>query len=217
MATTTRGRQTVKQDDSQAADSASQVGRDRVEELARTGAREMLMAALTEEVDAYLERGRYERDGQAQHPLQSQGAGSILLAGHPPDRPKPQGKGHPRPLEDRACRCRSLVSAAGTHPAAATGGPIHFAVTSRANEPLGPAQRPQVLTARFFRREPSFQLHLRTRVVFHTLNHYRLWVLESRGYPLLLITKSEKRMANRQWTIDNPMVFAIPRRRRRGV
>jgi len=64
MATTTRGRQTVKQDDSQAADSASQVVRDRVEELARTGAREMLMAALTEEVDAYLERGRYERDGE---------------------------------------------------------------------------------------------------------------------------------------------------------
>jgi transposase-like protein len=37
--------------------------RDQVEELARAGAREMLMAALGEEVDAYLGRSRYEREG----------------------------------------------------------------------------------------------------------------------------------------------------------
>ena len=34
---------------------------DHLEELAREGAREMLMEALNEEVDAYLGRGRYER------------------------------------------------------------------------------------------------------------------------------------------------------------
>jgi transposase-like protein len=36
--------------------------RDQVEALARSGAREMLMGALNEEVDAYLGRGRYQRD-----------------------------------------------------------------------------------------------------------------------------------------------------------
>jgi transposase-like protein len=35
---------------------------DQVEELARAGAREMLMAALNEEVDVYLGRSRYQRD-----------------------------------------------------------------------------------------------------------------------------------------------------------
>jgi transposase-like protein len=63
MATTTRGRQTVKQDDAQAAEAAGEVVRDQVEELARAGAQEMLMAAMNEEVDAYLGRGRYQRDG----------------------------------------------------------------------------------------------------------------------------------------------------------
>ncbi len=35
--------------------------RDRLEALARDGARQMLMAALNEEVNAYLGRGHYER------------------------------------------------------------------------------------------------------------------------------------------------------------
>ena len=64
MATTTRRRQAVKQDDSQAAEAAGEVVRDQIEELARTGARDMLMAAMNEEVDAYLGRGRYQRDGE---------------------------------------------------------------------------------------------------------------------------------------------------------
>lgn len=64
MATTTGRRQAVKQDDSQAAEAAGEFVRDQIEELARTGAREMLMAAMNEEVDGYLGRGRYQRDGE---------------------------------------------------------------------------------------------------------------------------------------------------------
>jgi len=45
-------------------DEAAEVIGDRLEALARQGAREMLMAALDEEVNAYLGRGRYERTGQ---------------------------------------------------------------------------------------------------------------------------------------------------------
>jgi len=67
MATTTRRRGGVKRQDSDGADEVRQAGqarqivRDQLEELARQGARQMLMAALDEEIDDYLGRGRYER------------------------------------------------------------------------------------------------------------------------------------------------------------
>lgn len=62
MATTTRGGESVKRQDGQAVAEAREIVRDQVEELARAGAQEMLMAALNEEVDAYLGRRRYQRD-----------------------------------------------------------------------------------------------------------------------------------------------------------
>ena len=62
MATTTGQRGSVKRQDQDAGDEAGEVVRDQVEELARSGARQMLMAALNEEVDAYLGRSRYQRD-----------------------------------------------------------------------------------------------------------------------------------------------------------
>jgi putative transposase len=62
MATRTRRSRGVKRRDVQAGDEAREVVRDQVEELARVGAQEMLMAALNEEVDTYLGRSRYQRD-----------------------------------------------------------------------------------------------------------------------------------------------------------
>jgi transposase-like protein len=62
MATTTGRRGGVKRQDPDAGDEAGEVVRDRIEELARSGARELLMAALNEEVDAYLGRSRYQRE-----------------------------------------------------------------------------------------------------------------------------------------------------------
>ena len=61
MATTARRGSSVKRQDGEAADEAVQVVRDQVEELARAGARQMLLAALEEEVNVYLQRDRYER------------------------------------------------------------------------------------------------------------------------------------------------------------
>ena len=60
MTTTTRRGESVKRRDVQAADEAHAIVRDQVEELARAGAQEMLMAALKEEVDTYLGRSRSE-------------------------------------------------------------------------------------------------------------------------------------------------------------
>jgi putative transposase len=62
MATKRQTESIVKRRDPQAADAAGQVVADQLEELARQGAREMLMTALSEELDAYLGRGRYQRE-----------------------------------------------------------------------------------------------------------------------------------------------------------
>lgn len=64
MATTTRSRSVVKDPVESELDSARQVVGDRIEELAREGARMMLLSALNEEVDAYLGRGTYQRSGE---------------------------------------------------------------------------------------------------------------------------------------------------------
>jgi len=70
MATTTRRRRIVKQqaiggrfDRPTEAPASQQVIRDQLEELARQGAKTILMVTLNEEVEGYLARGRYERSG----------------------------------------------------------------------------------------------------------------------------------------------------------
>jgi putative transposase len=72
MATTTRRRGIVKQEEDGDrpsrqvdASAAAQAVSDQLEELARHGARTILMVTLNEEVDAYLGRGRYERSGES--------------------------------------------------------------------------------------------------------------------------------------------------------
>jgi putative transposase len=61
MATTTGRGSNVKRQETEAGEAAREVVRDEVEELARAGAREMLLAALDDEVTAYLQRDRYQR------------------------------------------------------------------------------------------------------------------------------------------------------------
>lgn len=59
---TTAGRgSSVKRRDQAAREEAVQVVGDQVEELARLGARQMLLAALEDEVNVYLGRDRHER------------------------------------------------------------------------------------------------------------------------------------------------------------
>jgi transposase-like protein len=63
MTTTTGYEARVKRQMEEARGEARQVVRDQVEELARRGAQRMLLAALEDEVNAYLQRDRYERHG----------------------------------------------------------------------------------------------------------------------------------------------------------
>jgi putative transposase len=64
MATTTGRAASVKRPHGEGGDEAQQVVRDQVEELARAGARQMLLAALEDEVNAYLQRERYQRQAE---------------------------------------------------------------------------------------------------------------------------------------------------------
>jgi len=65
MATKQGTKKNVKRRDEHDAREAGGVAEDQLEALARLGAREMLMTALDEEVEAYLGRGRYQRSGDA--------------------------------------------------------------------------------------------------------------------------------------------------------
>ncbi len=60
MATTAGRRRGVKRQESQAGTVARERVTDQLEELARQGAREMLMEALLDERDAYLGRRQYK-------------------------------------------------------------------------------------------------------------------------------------------------------------
>jgi transposase-like protein len=64
MATTPGRGSSVKRQDEAAGDEAVQVVRDQVEELARRGAQQMLLSALEEEVNHYLQRDRYQRQAE---------------------------------------------------------------------------------------------------------------------------------------------------------
>jgi transposase-like protein len=64
MATTSGRGSNVKRQDGIAGHEAQQVIRDQVEELARRGARQMLLAALEDEVNGYLQRDRYQRQAE---------------------------------------------------------------------------------------------------------------------------------------------------------
>jgi putative transposase len=107
MATTTGGRGGVKHQDLSAGHEADEIVADQLEELARQGAREMLMAALQDERDAYLGRGRYERtdvhrgyrNGSTLHQL-TLGCGTVPLA-VPRVRDIPPGQA---PFESRIVR-----------------------------------------------------------------------------------------------------------------
>lgn len=104
MANRTNHRRKVK---CEADGEAMEVVQDHLEELAREGAREMLMKALDEEVDAYLGRGRYERRGEYRGYRNGStprrltlGAGTIDL-GTPRVRDIPEGQ---EPFESKILR-----------------------------------------------------------------------------------------------------------------
>ena len=84
------------------------------------------------------------------------------------------------------------MSTGRAHPQPSRGGPRLGPVAGGAHELLPPAEPRQVLAARLLGREAGFELPERARVVLHSLNHYRLGLLESRTYPQVGIWVGDK-------------------------
>ena len=104
MATTTDRRGNVK---CEADGEANEVIQDHLEALARDGARQMLMKALSEEVDIYLGRGRYERNGEYRGYRNGSTARKLTLGAGTIDLAVPRVRdipGHQEPFESKIIR-----------------------------------------------------------------------------------------------------------------
>ena len=104
---------------------------------------------------------------QSRNPLDSQGTGPCLLAGHQPDPPKPQRERLMRVLEEGPGRHRRLMPALGAMQQVSTRPPRLPMPARRAREPLRLARPYQVLAARLLRSEPRLELQDRPRVLRH--------------------------------------------------
>ena len=106
----------------------------------------------------------------ALHPF---GAGPVLLAHHPPDRPKPCRQRFACSLEDRPRGNRSLVLARCAAQQLPRRPSLRRAALG-ATETIRPPERCQVGSAGFLGREAAFELGKVPRIVFHGPQHYRL-------------------------------------------
>ena len=104
---------------------------------------------------------------QSQNPLDPQGTGAGLLAGHQPDPAKPQSKRLVRVLENRSGCNGCLKSARGTSYQTALRKPSPLIGTSGTRKTIGPLEPEEVLPARLFRGKPTFEFQKRSRVVLH--------------------------------------------------
>lgn len=103
VTTAVRGEDVNQQD----ADQAQQVVADHLERLARQGARQMLVTALREEVDAYLGRDRYQRTGQFRGYRNGSTSRQLTLGAGTMDLPVPRVRDVPasqEPFESKVLR-----------------------------------------------------------------------------------------------------------------
>src|SRR5215472_17010325 len=120
---------------------------------------------------------------QAQHALQAHGADPVLLAGHPPHRPEPQGQWQAAVLKDRSRSHRNLAMTPRALPQQIRRRPRLPPSTARALEAIRPAQLKQICPAGLLGRKPGLQFQQISRIVLHGPKHYRLWSPESSKYP----------------------------------
>ena len=111
---------------------------------------------------------------QAQDLLKTDGTGTILLAGHVPDRSKPHPQWLVGVLKDSSRRYRGLVSTGTTNDPPSRCGPTAVALATWANKSIRPPQLQQILSAGILRAKPVLQFQNSPRIIFHTPIHYIL-------------------------------------------
>lgn len=111
---------------------------------------------------------------QAQHPLQSQRAGAIVLRGHPPHGAELHRQRSSRVLENCPRRHRSLRAAGRAFQQHASDRPCLAATALRTAKASRLTQRRQILCTRCFGRETRFRLKQVSWILFHELKRHRL-------------------------------------------
>src|SRR5580700_6845594 len=104
---------------------------------------------------------------QPQHPLQAQGAGPALLAGHVPQRFEPQTQGQMRVREQGPRRHRGLPTAPPAVTQAPRRDPMIRPLTYRAAETFRPPQSGEIVPARHIVLEPIAKFQHRARILCH--------------------------------------------------
>jgi len=105
---------------------------------------------------------------QPQNPLNPQGTGTCLLAGHQPDPTKPQRKRLVSILENGSGCNGRLKSARSTRYQPPIRKPSPSIGISGTRKTIRPPEIKKVLPARLFRGKPAFEFQKRSGVILHT-------------------------------------------------
>src|SRR5437868_11288 len=127
---------------------------------------------------------------QAQHPLESYSAGTILLARDCPHRPEPNRERFACVLEDCPCRHRALTPATRTlqqNPACWPGLPP---ATPRTPKTIGPPQPDQIFPARCLCRKLRLKFSQISWIIAHSRPYYILGSPESSRYPISMYSRA---------------------------
>src|SRR3974390_1764438 len=122
---------------------------------------------------------------QAQCPLDTHGAGAVLLTRDGPHRPKPKRQRFAGVLEDRSCRYRALMPATGALQQSPTHRPTLPPATLRAQKATRPPQLYQLVPTGRLCREAGLKFGQIPRIVLHERPYYILGLPESSRYPIL--------------------------------
>src|ERR1700677_1020533 len=135
---------------------------------------------------------------QPQHPLQTHGADSVLLAGHVSGGTKLERQRQVAVLKDGPGGHRNLVVPSRTSHKKVGFRPTLSSTAARTAKALRPAEIGQVLPAIRLGRKSGLQLHQIAGIIFYAPEHYRLGLRESSKYPSLTI-----------WITDNYQVVDL--------
>jgi hypothetical protein len=109
---------------------------------------------------------------QPQDALQPFRAGSVLLAGYPPDRPKPRHQRRARSRKNGPHLDRHLILAPRAVEQRSFRGPTLRTATAWTDKPLGPAQLKKIVRTCLFGSKFPFKLRQGFRIFFHASGYY---------------------------------------------
>src|SRR5215208_4520356 len=120
---------------------------------------------------------------QAQYPLQSYCAGTVLLAGDCPHRPEPNRERLTGVLEDCPGRNRALITATRTLQQHLAHWPSLPLPTPRTPKPIRPPQPDQIVSASCLGRKAPLKFRQISWIILHGRSYYMLRSPESSRYP----------------------------------